>query len=292
MNEKKELTIIIPVYNERRQIGSTFEFFSGLVKEHQNIEVIFVDDGSVDGTKEFFQSNNQQETMKVISCEKNKGYGASLKKGIKKATGEYIAITDADGTYPQKKILELFNKIVADDLDMVVGWRKYLKDNSFLKNIVRDIIRRIAESVSGENIPDLNSGLRVFKRSIAIRFLKSYPNGFSFTSTITLLMLSNNFKVEYVPIEYEKRKGRSKFHPINDTLNLLQLIIRIIFYFNPFSMMLKMSVIFLMLSMLVLVGSYLFGRVMDITTILLFTTSVNMFVIGLVADLINKRFER
>ena len=186
--------------------------------------------------------------------------------------------------------MTLFNKLVEENADMVVGARqsKSLKEG-FFRRLTKGILRRLAMHLSEEQIPDLNSGLRVVKKDLLSRFLKLLPNGFSFTSTITLALLANHCRIIYVPIDYYQRKGKSKIRPIKDTLNFLQLIIRTVMFFNPLKVFLPLSMIFLFLSLGVLIISYLMGQVMDITTIILFTTALNLLAIGLLADLIDKR---
>jgi hypothetical protein len=121
------------------------------------------------------------------------------------------------------------------------------------------------------------------------RFFSILPDSFSFTSTITLAFLTNGYSVKYIPIEYYKRKGKSKIHPIKDTLNFIQLIIRTIMYFNPLKIFLPLSFIFFMASAAVLIVSWLSGQFMDVTTVILFVTGIQLLAIGMIADLIDKR---
>lgn len=288
----RNLSVIIPAYNEGKAINQTIEFFDNFVKGDLNTEVIFVDDGSTDNTSEFFKSI-KNEKIKVITHSKNKGYGAAIKTGIKNSYYEYIAITDADATYPNERIFELFENLFKENADMVVGARagKGIEAGIFRK-FGRYILKNFAEYLSNEKILDLNSGLRIVKKDVVLKFLRFLPESFSFTTTLTLSLLANGCKVAYLPINYYKRKGKSKIKPCRDTLNFLQLIIRTVMFFNPLKVFLPLSIFFIVLSLTVLLITHFLGKVMDITTILLFTTGLNLLAIGLLADLIDKRISR
>lgn len=128
------------------------------------------------------------------------------------------------------------------------------------------------------------------KKDIVMKFCHLLPDGFSFTTTITLAMLTNDYAVEFIPIEYHLRLGRSKIRPVRDTLNFIQLIIRTVLYFDPLKIFLPISAFFFASSIAVLVLSYLFTpKVMDITTVILFISGVQILAIGMIADLIDKR---
>ena len=128
------------------------------------------------------------------------------------------------------------------------------------------------------------------RKEVVEQFLHLLPDGFSFTSTITLAMLTNGYGVSYFPIEYYKRKGKSKISPIRDTLNFFTLIIRMALYFDPLKIFLPLGISIFVLSWVVLIGSYLFtSKVMDVTFGVFLMTSVLIFAIGMLADLIDKR---
>jgi len=287
------LSVILPVYNEKEEIQNTFFQLNKLIDCKDNIEVIIVDDASNDGTRQLLDEHSARIKTKIVSHSKNKGYGASLKYGIENAQFDSIFIIDADGSYPFDRIIEFYDLFKDGQHDMIVGERINYRDISFVRSLVKNILRRLAEKLSGEKIPDLNSGFRIFTKSIALKNIHYFPQGFSFTSTITLLMLAQKHLVRYVPIEYKKRGGSSKIRPIRDTVGFLKLIFRIIFYFSPFKFFSAIGFFFLALSFLVLFGSYFFlDKVMDITTILLFTTGINIIGIGFLADLIDKRLRK
>jgi glycosyltransferase involved in cell wall biosynthesis len=285
---EKEVSIIIPAYNEKKGIADVIASIQKSMDGNDAYETLVVDDGSTDGTQEVLQGEN----VRLIQHTTNQGYGAALKTGIKNSKYRHIAIIDADGSYPAQAIPQLLAYM--DDHDMVVGAR--IQDGAqipLLRKPAKWALKKLAEYLTGAKIPDLNSGLRIFKKTIAKKYLNLLPAGFSFTSTITIAMLSNNYRVKYIPIEYYKRSGRSKIKPIRDTMNFIQLIIRAIMYFNPLKVFLPLSLTLFFCGIFVLLYSWLFTpQVMDITTIVLMVTSVNVAAIGLLADLIDKRIKR
>jgi hypothetical protein len=151
-------------------------------------------------------------------------------------------------------------------------------------------INQLANFVAGEPIPDLNSGLRVFRKDIASRFFNILPDGFSFTTTITLGMLSNGFAVEYIPIDYLARTGKSKIKPIRDTLNFTQLVLRIALYFAPLKIFLPLSGLFFCASIAWgFISYFIFERLADVSTIVIAMAGFQVAVTGMLAELINRR---
>lgn len=288
----KNLSLLVPVYNEEKSVKNTTEELCKILENRENIEIILIDDGSTDDTSRLLQSVNV-EGIKTLKHSRNKGYGAALKTGVRNSTNEYIAITDADGSYPNDRIPELFDKLVTEQGDMVIGARvgKIVKIGIF-RRFGKFLLRKLAEYLSEEKILDLNSGLRIMRKELVLDAIKYLPNGFSFTTTLSLSFLANDYKIIYVPIDYYKRVGKSKIRPIHDTLNFVQLIVRTVMFFNPLKIFLPLSGFFIFLSLAVLLGSYFMGRVMDITSILLFVTGLHLLAIGLLADLIDKRLSK
>jgi glycosyltransferase involved in cell wall biosynthesis len=286
MENKYCFTIIMPVYNEAKSILQDIEKINKLPG---NYEVIVVDDGSTDGTSELIEKTE----VKVISHINNIGYGAAIKTGIKQAAYDTIVITDADGSYPNERIIEMVQLFKDENYDMVVGARvgKNVKI-PLIRKPAKWILNRLANYLSGTKIPDLNSGLRVMKKDVVERFMNILPNGFSFTTTITLAMLTNGYFVKYIPIDYLKREGKSKIKPIRDTLNFVQLIIRTVLYFNPLRVFVPLSISLVLFAFTVLILSWLLtGKIMDVSYGVILMTAVMVMTIGLLADLIDKRIQ-
>ncbi|HEY3175062.1 MAG TPA: glycosyltransferase family 2 protein [Candidatus Polarisedimenticolia bacterium] len=280
------ISVVIPAFNEE---GGLAEVVSGLrarlEASGRAFEIIVVDDGSRDRTLEVARGLG----VMVVTHGTNRGYGAALKTGIRAATGDQILICDGDGTYPPESIPELLTR--ADGHDMVVAARTGASvEIPIFRRIAKGILRRLAIYLSDSEIPDLNSGLRVFRRHAAMAYFPILPSGFSFTTTITLAMLCNEGSVVYVPINYSKRRGRSKIRPLRDTLNFLILILRTILYFNPLKIFLPVSLaIGVMFAASLAYDLFVLKDLTEKTLIFLFG-SVQMLAVGLLADLITKRF--
>lgn len=279
-------SIVIPVYNEETGIAATVAHLHESLKSTGcKYEIVIINDGSTDGTSEILRS---QPDIRVIEHPRNRGYGAALKTGIRHTQHSIIAITDGDGTYPNEKIRQLV--ALMGQADMVVGARiganvRY----STLRKIPKWFLVRFAEWITNSRIPDLNSGLRVFDKSIVEKFLNILPDTFSFTTTITVAMLTNGYVVHYEPIDYYARQGRSKIKPIRDTLRFVQLILRTGLYFAPLKVFLPIaSLFFVGFFWSVLVDVFVLGDLTERTLILLIAaTQMGMF--ALLADMIDKR---
>lgn len=222
------VTVVIPAYNEAEGVvGVLREVREVLERAGIWYEIVVVDDGSADATAE----RAVQEGARVLSHFSNRGYGAALKTGIRAARYERIAIIDADGTYPAEAIPTLLEAL--DHADMVVGARGGCHAKFPLsKRLAKWGLGTLANYLSRTRIPDLNSGLRAFRRACVLQYLGLLPNKFSFTTTITLSLLCDDYTVRYVPIDYHPRVGRSKIVPW-DAVNFLSLIFRTIMIFNP-----------------------------------------------------------
>jgi glycosyltransferase involved in cell wall biosynthesis len=281
------VSIVIPAYNEEEAIGSVIDQVISVMEKADILnEIIVVDDGSTDETVQIVQ----EKAVQLVQHPFNKGYGAALKTGMRKAKYDTIAIIDADGTYPAEDLPRLVSGI--SEWDMVVGAR--VGEHTQippLRKLARWFLTQLANYLVGTPIPDLNSGLRVFRKDIAMRFYHILPSGFSFTVTITLALLSNDYLVQYVPVRcYKKRKGKSKIKPIRDTLGFLQLIIRTVMYFAPLKIFLPMSLtLFLFGALIFLYSALVLHRLMDVTVVVTMLASIQIAAIGLLADLMDKR---
>ncbi len=283
MTRSCQVTVIIPAFNEEKTIAEDIDVIvETMEKPDYQYEIIVVDDGSTDKTAQIIKAKKE---VKLIQHSYNRGVGAARKTGILKAKGEIIVMTDGDGTYPNQDIPKLLNYI--KDCDMVVGARVGKNVTwPLIRRPARWFIRKLASYLIATKIPDLNSGLRVFKRDLARKFFAILPDGHSWVSTITLAFLANGYTIKYVPIDYYKRKGKSTIHPIKDTYNFILLVIRTVMYFNPLR-------IFLPLTALILIGAII-RTLYDATVlhrikesdIMLFLTGLIIGVLGLLADLI------
>ncbi len=284
------VTVIVPVFNEQHGVTTTLDdLIENLNATHRPFEVLAVNDGSYDQTGDVLESYQTDAPLRVLHNAQNRGYGWSLKRAVLEAKYETIAITDADGTYPNNRLGELIDAM--ENHDMVVGARTGAKVAiPLIRRPAKWCLTQLAAYLTGVRIPDLNSGLRVMKKTQIKRFIKLLPDGFSFTSTITLSLLSHGYDVKYIPISYAKRIGKSSIRPIHDTLNFINLIVRTVMYFKPLKIFAPVSAILMFTAMVGAVGSkIIFGQVADVTAVTLAMASIQTLAIGLLADLIEKR---
>jgi glycosyltransferase involved in cell wall biosynthesis len=281
---------VIPVYNEQDGLERTIQQMESLLKNMPDeLEIVFVDDGSTDGTCKVL-ADLKMPGCRIRHHRANQGYGAAIKTGLKSTTAPYICITDADGTYPNLEIPKL-----ADFLDegfvMIVGSRSGNRVRMpLMRRVPKWVLNKLANYLTGTKIPDINSGLRIIEREALEHFIHILPDGFSFTTTITLAMLTNHLPVHFEPIDYHARQGTSKIRPVYDTLNFLQLIVRTCLYFNPLKVFVPLSFLLILGGIAVLILSWLLAeRLMDVTFGVMVMASVVVLAIGLLADLIDKR---
>ena len=298
MIEKREAmktSIIIPCYNEKHAIRDTIEWILSVIRDSKlkNVEIIAVNDGSTDGCEQVLNAltkEHHSDDLLVVHHKRNQGYGAALKTGIRRSQSDYICITDADGTYPNDRIPDLIEQISSKDLDMVVGARIGPKvEYSKIRSIPKMILVPWVSFLCGTEVPDMNSGLRIFRRDRSLDFLKLLPDGFSFTTTITICLLRNRYAVEFTPISYARRIGKSHIKPIQDTLRFTQLILRTGMYFAPLRLLSPLIVALATLfSISSLYDLTILNNLTD-KTVLLGFASLNVFMFALLADMIDKR---
>ena len=286
----KAISVVIPAYNEENVIGETIDEIKKVLKKN-NIknEIIIVNDGSNDKT---FEIALKRKVI-VLNNPCNMGYGYSLKKGIEKASNEIIVITDADNTYPFENILEML-ELKKKGYDLVVGRRtgKYYKE-SIHKSILRKLLRKLVEFVSGKEVKDLNSGLRVFDKSTVIKFFPRLCNTFSFTTSQTLAYLMNSKSVGYVNIKYNKRIGKSKVRLFRDSLISLRYILEACIYYNPLKIFCSLSIMCILLSMIGFIFSHFYnihaGYILGIGGLLV---ALVIFAIGILAVLLKQIMDK
>lgn len=293
----QQLSVIIPAFDEELSISSTvLAVRQMLVSSGMEGEVIVVDDGSKDATGRLAA----EAGARVITHASNHGYGASLKTGIRSALFETIAITDADGTYPIDRIPDLVAAM--DGACMAVGAR--IGGNVHIPAVRKPakwILRKLAAHITGTRIPDLNSGLRVFRKSLALRYLHLLPSGFSFTTTITVASLCDDLDVRFLPIDYLPRTGSSKIRP-GHFPNFLMLVLRLAVLFRPLKIFMPASLVCLVLGMVKLLLDIVIafrdtGSTLDLlrypiistTTVIFLVASLQILLVGMVAESLAQR---
>jgi len=272
-------SVVIPVYNEESGIALVI---NAIRAQNSDCEIVVVDDGSTDGTASVAQSAGSI----VLRHPANGGYGRSLMDGIQAAQYDIIVITDGDGTYPVERISDLVNKI-HEGFDMAVGARQGTQQyDSLLRVPARLLFKFLVEFTTGARIPDINSGMRSFRKSQVLPYFPDLCQGFSFTTTLTLIYKLTGKFIVYIPIEYRKRIGKSKVSIIRDSLRTLQYVVEVIVTYNPLKLFLLLC---LLLSILALV-TFLWWIFSPLPALLIVASSFTgfsflLFGIGLLAYL-------
>lgn len=282
------VSVVVPVVNEEQSIVKVIGDIRKSMDDCDcDYEIIVVDDGSTDRTFELAVC----EGVKVLQHSHNRGYGAAVKSGIKESSYEWILLTDGDDTYPVEEVSS-FLKFVPE-YDMVVGARTGQKVHTpFFRRPAKWFLTRLAGFLAGQKIPDLNSGLRLFNKELCLEFSHLYPQGFSFTSTLTMAFLTHDYNVRYIPIDYRKRQGKSSIRAY-DFVNFNKLLVRLTLFFNPMKLFSLISGLLFLLALFVLFFSkFYLKRVMDISTIVILMASLQVFLFGLLAELIVRLWER
>jgi polyisoprenyl-phosphate glycosyltransferase len=283
-----EVSVVLPCYNERNHVEQEIKRIrAALEAAGMSYELICVDDGSTDGTRDVLAAI---PAIRTILFPRNQGSGTARRIGTQEARGRVVVWTDADMTYPNELIPELVREL-DDGYDQVVGARRTEEGTlKFFRVPAKWAIRRLASYLTNTPIPDLNSGLRAFKREVAKPYLRLLPAGFSCVTTITLAFLSNGHPIKYVPIDYFKRAGRSKFHPLKDAYNYIIQVLRMVMYFNPMRVLMPVA--------LTLLGGTFVKLVWDLVahpfrvatnTVLLGVTGLVIACMALLADLVVRR---
>jgi glycosyltransferase involved in cell wall biosynthesis len=280
---QSSVSIIIPAFNEEKSIGNVLQ---GLAAWCARAEIIVVDDASTDRTAQIAE----QAGFRVIRHRTNKGYGAALKTGIRACQGDIVVMMDADSEHNAAQISKLLDNF--GDNDMVVGARAKGSHAPFIRRPGKWLLSQVANYLAQTNIPDLNSGFRAFRKDVARLFLHILPNGFSFTTTLTLALFKEGYNIAYVPITTTPRVGTSTVHPIRDGINTLMLIIRIIALFDPIKVFLPTSFFLFLLGVVYWIGSGIFRYAQHIEpafhiptgAMLVMLSAVIVFMFGILAD--------
>jgi glycosyltransferase involved in cell wall biosynthesis len=279
------LSIIVPAFNEADSIGRVLDTIIECMSENgADYELLVVDDGSTDGTADAVQAKG----VRLIRHRVNQGYGAALKTGIRQSRFPLLAIIDSDGTYPVDALPRLLAHM--HEYDMAVGARtgEHVKI-PFQRRPAKWFLKKLADYLSGCDIPDLNSGLRVFHRELAERFFGIFPDGFSFTTTITLAALTNGYRVKFLPINYFKRTGQSSIKPMRDFLGFLLLVIRLVVYFKPLNVFLPMSGGLLLVGLAKAAIDFLHQNHFGVGAAIVTLSALQIACLGLLADMILRR---
>jgi polyisoprenyl-phosphate glycosyltransferase len=285
------VSIILPCYNEQDHVTTEVErICAAMDASGYDYELLAFDDASTDETLARLREVAPDfPHLQVVHFHRNGGAGTVRRIGTQRARGEIVVWTDADMSYPNERIPELVQMLEKDaTLDQVVGARTSEEGtHKILRVPAKWFIRKLAERLTNYRIPDLNSGLRAFRRQVALPYLRLLPPGFSCVTTITLAFLSNQHEVRYVPIDYAKRAGTSKFRFVTDAYRYILQVLRMVMYFNPLKVLMPLALFLLGLG----IAKGVFDLAVHplrfaVNTVLIFVTGLLIASLALLADLI------
>jgi polyisoprenyl-phosphate glycosyltransferase len=290
-NGRPTVSIVLPCYNEEGHVVAEVERITAVMDASgYNYELLCVDDCSTDSTLAKLEEIAPRfPRMTIVPFLRNGGSGTVRRIGTQRARGNIVVWTDADMSYPNERIPELVEFLEKDPkLDQVVGARTSEQGSHKLARVpAKWTIRKIAEILTGTKIPDLNSGLRAFRREVSLPYLRLLPPGFSCVTTITVAFLSNQHPVYYMPIDYYKRAGKSKFKFFKDAYRYILQVLRMVMYFNPLKVLMPLALTLLSVGVVKGIVDVIDHPVkIAINTVLIFVTGLIIASMALLADLI------
>ena len=279
-----DVSVVLPIYNEKGHLRAEIDRIrAALEASRYSFELIVVDDGSNDGSE---AELSRIEGITLITHRRNQGSGAARRTGTTAARGRVVVWTDVDMTYPNDLIPELVDSM--EGVDHVVGWRQTEEGtHKLLRTPAKWVIRKLASFLSETDIKDLNSGLRAFRRDVAMQYVHELPKGFSCVTTLTMSFLGNGYSIGFFPIQYFPRAGRSKFHWLRDTRRYILQVIRMTLSYNPLKVFLPVGLGLLVIG-LVKLGFDWAERDFRLAanTLLIFFAALQVITVGLLADLV------
>jgi glycosyltransferase involved in cell wall biosynthesis len=283
-SEECDVSVVLPVFNEKGHLRTEIDRISAALEASPySFEIIVVDDGSDDGSEIELAA---LDGIRLIRHSKNRGSGAARRTGTTAARGRVVVWTDVDMTYPNDEIPALVKDM--EGYDQVVGARRTEAGTVKMFRVpAKWFIRKLASYLVQTEIPDLNSGLRAFRRDVAMQYLQDLPPGFSCVTTLTMSFLGNGYSVKYVPIDYSPRAGRSKFHWWRDTKRYLLQVIRMVLSYSPLRVFLPLGLTLLAVGVGKLAHDWVTRDFsLAANTLLILFASLQTITIGLLADLI------
>ena len=279
-----DTSVVIPVLDEE---GSIAEIIAALQRAGSWREIIVVDDGSTDATGD----RAREAGAIVVRHPYNKGNGAAVKSGVRRATGSAVLIVDGDGQHRPADAARLVGGL--GEYELVVGARSAATQATLARRLGNQALNRLASYLTERDIPDLTSGFRAARRDCLLEFLHLLPNGFSTPATTTLAFIKAGYSVAFLPIEADQRVGRSKIRLARDGAKFFLILLKIVTIFSPLKIFVPISVITFALGFLYALRTVWTQSHVTNSSVLLIVLSVVIFLVGLVSEQISAlRFER
>ncbi|MBI4551943.1 MAG: glycosyltransferase family 2 protein [Candidatus Latescibacteria bacterium] len=284
MHGETSFSIVIPAFNEADGLVQVLGELAHAVDD-RCLEVLVVDDGSTDGTGTTAEGFTGSLPVRVIHHPVNRGYGAALKTGIRAALGEIVVTMDADGQHDPRDLAALIERTV--DHDMVVGVRTRDSHRESSRRAGKWFINRLADFLTRTRIPDVNSGLRAFRRETILKYLHLLPDGFSASTTSTIALTKRGCAVAWVPITTRRRTGTSRVRQVRDGFGAILLMTRLITLFDPLRVFFPAGAGMFVAGLLSGVYYFFYGSYgggVSTGSLLLLLTGLLLFFFGLLAD--------
>jgi glycosyltransferase involved in cell wall biosynthesis len=286
--EPRRVTIVIPAYNEEAGIGDVLRGLRAGMPPGV-VEIVVVDDGSADQTAEIAEACG----ARVLRHSSNRGYGASLKTAIRAVDTEYVLTMDADGQHRLEDVARLCEAIAGDHPpDCVIGHRTQLLHSRLWRMPGKWFLTKLARILTQKEIRDLNSGLRIVRRDVLMKYMHLCPSGFSFSTTITVALASRGYNVQFVPIRIEPRVGKSMVS-VGTGFQTILLVLRLASLFNPLRVFLPLAMLFVLFGIGWTIPYLIDGQGLTVAAMLSILTGVLLFGLGLICDQVAQlRLER
>ena len=270
------ISIVIPAKNEAKALAS---FLPKLRTLFHDAEIIIVNDGSTDDTEKVVKENN----ARIVTHPYSMGNGAAIKSGARNATGEILIFMDADGQHDPNYISEMLQKF-NEGYEMVVGARSYQSQAGKRRWLGNQLYNSIASLIVGKKIEDLTSGFRIVDAKKFKNSLYLLPNGFSYPTTITMAFFRNGYPVAYIPIEANKRVGKSHLRLVKDGLRFLVIIFKIGTLYSPLKIFTPISLVLFLTGIFYYLYTFInMSRFTNMSALLLIS-SIVIFLIGLISE--------
>jgi glycosyltransferase involved in cell wall biosynthesis len=271
-------SVIVPAFDEADAVGPLVAGLASAARWH---EIIVIDDGSADGTA----ARAAQAGARVVRHPYNLGNGASVKNGIRRATGDYVLIIDADGQHQPKDALRIVGHL--DTYDLVVGARSSGSQATRMRRLGNALLNWLAGYLARRPIPDLTSGFRAARRECLLEFLHLLPNGFSTPTTTTLAFLRAGYAVRFEPVEALRREGESKIRFGPDGMSFVLMLLKVITIFSPLRIFVPISLVAFTVGALYALWTIATQSHVTNSSVLLIVVSVVIFLIGLISEQIS-----
>ena len=283
MADPSSVSIVVPAFNEAASIAEVVAVLRDAAAWR---EILVVDDGSTDDTA----ARASAAGASVIRHPYNKGNGAAVKSGIRRATGDYVLILDADGQHPPEDALRIVGRL--GEYDLVIGARADATQATAARRAGNALLNNVATFLTGRTIPDLTSGFRGARRDCLREFLHLLPNGFSTPTTTTLAFIKAGYNVAFEPVHARRRSGQSKIRLARDGARFFVIILKIITLFSPLRIFLPVSIAAFVLGAGYALWTIYWQSHVANSSVLLIMFAVIVFLVGLVSEQISAlRFE-